>query len=159
MEIVGGILVGLVVLTLLAAVGITTVVAFGLMGLLGLVTEMSFKRVFFVSFIMALAAPILLGIAGFAALEDGSFEHDLRDSIGESFVLPEDVPAEWREAFPRVRDLREDLREGRIDSEQFERELEQVITDATGAQIEVDGINLDEIERIEADEVVRIERE
>lgn len=146
MEIVGGIVVGLVLLTILAAIGVTTVVAFGLMALLGLVTEMSFKRVFFASFMMALAAPLLLGIAGFAVVEDGSLERELRDGIGETIVIPTGDSAEWREAIPRIRDLRDDLREGRIDSEEFERELEQLIDETTSVRIDVEGIDASEAE-------------
>lgn len=140
MEIVGGIVVGLVLLTILAAIGVTTVVAFGLMALLGLVTEMSFKRIFFASFMMALAAPLILGIAGFAAVEDGSLERELRDGLGETIVIPSGDPDQWRDAVPRIRELRDDLREGRIDGEEFERELEQLIEERTSVRIDVEGI-------------------
>ena len=140
MEIVGGLLIGLVLLTILAAVGVTTVVAFGLMALLGLVTEMSFKRIFFASFMMALAAPLILGIAGFAAIEDGSLERELRDGLGETIVIPSGDPDQWRDAVPRIRELRDELRDGRIDGEEFERELEQLIEERTSVRIDVEGI-------------------
>ncbi|MEM6856441.1 MAG: hypothetical protein AAF559_01095 [Pseudomonadota bacterium] len=78
MEIIGGIVLSLVAMVLLAALGLTTVFAIGFMMILGLLTNMSFKRLFFVSFAMGLAAPILLGAATMAALEDGSFERELR---------------------------------------------------------------------------------
>ena len=140
MEVVGGIVVGLVLLTILAAIGVTTVVAFALMALLGLVTEMSFKRIFFASFMMALAAPLILGIAGFAAVEDGSLERELRDGLGETIVIPSGDPDQWRDAVPRIRELRDELREGRIDGEEFERELEQLIEERTSVRIDVEGI-------------------
>ncbi|MHA7818540.1 MAG: hypothetical protein ACX930_02710 [Erythrobacter sp.] len=146
MEIVGGILVALVLLTILAAIGVTTVVAFGLMALLGLVTEMSFKRVFFVSFMMALAAPLLLGIAGYAAIEDGSLERDLRDGLGETIVIPTGDSAEWRETIPRIRELRDELRDGRISPDEFERELEQLVDEATSVRIDVEGIDASDVE-------------
>lgn len=142
MEIVGGIVVGLVVLTILAMVGVTTLVAFALMALLGLITEMSFKRIFFASFMMALAAPLLLGIAGFAVVEDGSLERDLREGLGETIVIPQGDPDQWREAIPRIRDLRDELREGRIDEDEFEREIEALIEDAVTVRIDVDGVDV-----------------
>lgn len=152
MEIAGGIVVGLVFLTILAAIGVTTLVAFGLMALLGLVTEMSFKRIFFASFMMALAAPLLLGIAGFAAVEDGSLEREIRDGVGETITIPTGAPSEWREAIPRIRDLREELREGQIDEDEFEREIEQIIDEATNVRIDVDGVDA-----VIADDAVNIE--
>ncbi|MEM9312837.1 MAG: hypothetical protein AAGA34_15450, partial [Pseudomonadota bacterium] len=63
MEFLGGLVLSIVAMVLLALVGLTTVFALGFMTVLGLLTEMSFKRLFFVSFAMALAAPVLLGLA------------------------------------------------------------------------------------------------
>lgn len=156
MEFVGAALVGLVILTLLAAVGVTTIVAFGLMAVLGFVTEMSFKRVFFTSFFMALAAPILLGIAGMVAIDDGALDTVIEDSITIS-----DADAEqWRQAAPRIRDLRDQLRNGEIDGEEFERELEQLIEETTSMQIDIEGLDGVEVrESIQIEDQSELRRE
>ena len=77
----GGFVVVLLMMPVLAAIGVTTLAAFALMSVLGLLTELSFKRLFFVSFFMGLAAPLMLGAAIFSSFDDGTFERDLRDGI------------------------------------------------------------------------------
>ncbi|MEM7688340.1 MAG: hypothetical protein AAF291_04895 [Pseudomonadota bacterium] len=79
----GGFVVFLLMMPVLAAIGVTTLAAFVSMTVLGLLTDMSFKRLFFVSFFMGLAAPLLLGAAIASSFEDGTFERDLRDGIEE----------------------------------------------------------------------------
>lgn len=78
MEILGGIALAVV---LLALVGVVTVAAIPLMVLLGLLTEFSFKRVFFASFAMALVAPILLGVAIGEAVQDGSIQREIQSDL------------------------------------------------------------------------------
>ena len=133
MEIVGGMLVALVVLTVLAAVGVTTLVAFALMAVLGFVTEMSFRRTFFVSFLIALLAPLVLGIAGGIAIEDGAL-----DDLNESVTISTDAGGEWSEAFGRLEELRNEHDSGAIDQDEFEERLEALIEETSGAQIEFD---------------------
>ena len=146
MEIVGGILAGLIVLAILALVGVTALAGFALMGVLGLLTDMSFRRVFFTSFGFALIVPLILGIGGFAALEDGSLERELRSEMGGDMPTIEIDPGELGELIPRIRDLREDLREGRIEPEEFERQVEQLIDESTGVQIDVDSRDVSEVD-------------
>lgn len=111
MEIVFGGIAALIATVLLAAVGLTTVVALGLMMGLGLLTEMSFKRLFFVSFGMALVAPLLVGGALFSAIEDGTIPNDLRASLEEVANLPVDHGGDWeqnwQEAFREIGEIGE----------------------------------------------------
>jgi hypothetical protein len=140
METIGGILAGLTLLTLLAAVGLTTLVAFALMTGLGLLTNMTFKRLFFMSFIMALAAPLLVGIGVYAVLQDGSLERDLRDDLAGVISIGDEVPENWAQAVPRLRDLRDQFDNGTIDEAEFERRVEKVIEETTQIRIDVEGV-------------------
>ena len=133
MEIVGGMLVALVVLTVLAAVGVTTLVAFALMATLGFVTEMSFRRTFFVSFLLALLAPIILAIAGGIAIEDGAL-----DELNQSVSISTDAGGDWVEAIPRFQDLHDRHDSGDLSDAEFEEELRALIEETSGAQIEFD---------------------
>ena len=63
MEILGGIVLSIFALVLLAALGLTTVLALTLMAVFGLLSNWSFKRIFFLSFFLGLSAPFLLGMA------------------------------------------------------------------------------------------------
>lgn len=148
MEIVGGMLVALVVLTVLAAVGVTTLVAFALMAVLGFVTEMSFRRTFFVSFLIALLAPIFLAIAGGIAIEDGAL-----DDLNEGVTISTQSGGEWAEAIPRFEELREQHDSGELSDDEFEAQLEALIEETSGAQI-----NFDDGTAIDIDMPVEIER-
>ena len=151
MEIIGGIVLSLVAMVLLAALGLTTVFALGFMMILGLLTNISFKRLFFISFAMGLAAPILLGAATFAAFEDGSLERELRAELGDVITLPDDAgPGSWRDALPRLRELQSDIENGDLENEEIERRIEEVFSDA-GVQL-----NLDEIEAGNEDDAIQI---
>ena len=151
MEIIGGIVLSLVAMVLLAALGLTTVFALGFMIILGLLTNMSFKRLFFVSFAMGLAAPVLLGAATFAAIEDGSLERDLRNELGDVITLSDDTgPGSWREALSKLRELQSDIENGDLEDEEIERRIEEVFSDA-GVQL-----NLDEIEAGNEDDAIQI---
>ncbi len=148
MEIVGGMLIALVVLTVLAAVGVTTLVAFALMAVLGFVTEMSFRRTFFVSFLIALLAPIILAIAGGIAIEDGAL-----DGLNEGVTISTQSGGEWAEAIPRFEELREQHDSGELSDDEFEAQLEALIEETSGAQI-----NFDDGTAIDIDMPVEIER-
>ena len=141
MEILGGILALLTLLTLLAAVGITTLAAFVLMAALGLLTDMSFKRLFFVSFAIGLAAPILLGLGVGAAFADGTLERELRAELGRSVDIPATLSSNWRQAVPQFRDLRERYRAGEISESEFERRIEALIEQASTVEIRARAID------------------
>ena len=116
MEILGGIALALV---LLALVGVVTVAAIPLMAVIGLLTEMSFKRVFFTSFALALLAPIALGVMIGEAIEDGSIQREIQRDFSESISQAEFSDSDLQE----IRQIRESLSDERI--QQIERVFEQ----------------------------------
>lgn len=141
----GGIVLVLLMTPVLAAIGVTTLAAFALMVLLGLITEMSFKRLFFVSFFMGLAAPLLLAGAMFSAFADGSFERDLRDGLDEVIALPEDQggpPENIRALIPQLRDLRDDIEKGDLSEAEIEQRIESLFKDENGVRIGRDGLEI-----------------
>ena len=137
------ILIALVLSPLFAAVGLTTVVAFGLMGILGLVSEWSFKRIFFTSFLLALAAPIMLGIATASAIADGSLQRELREGIAQVLPGSEEIGRNWQEIGPRVEEVRNELDAGEITSDEARDRIEQVINEQTGIEVNLDGVTID----------------
>lgn len=138
MEILGGIVLSILALVLLGLVGLTTVFALSFMAILGLLTDMSFKRLFFVSYAMALAAPILLVAAGYAAVEDGSLERDLRRDLGQIVDVPEDAgPGDWRAAIPKLQDLRDDIENGDLSEEEIEQRIEDLFDGTDSITIDV----------------------
>ena len=122
----GGLVLLLVATPFLAAIGITTLAAFAIMSVLGLLTDMSFKRLFFVSFFMGLAAPILLGGAVFAAFEDGSFERDLRDGIEQFVDLPEDGGRNFGGTLGALQEIGRSVERGDITEEQAEERVREL---------------------------------
>ena len=122
----GGLVLLLVATPFLAAIGITTLAAFAIMSVLGLLTDMSFKRLFFVSFFMGLAAPILLGGAVFAAFEDGSFERDLRDGIEQFVDLPEDGGRNFGGTLGDLQEIGRSVERGDITEEQAEERVREL---------------------------------
>lgn len=131
MESFGPIIALLVAMPFLAAIGITTLAAFALMTTLGLLTDMSFKRLFFVSFFMGLAAPLLVGGALFAIVDDARFQRDLRTGFEQFIELPEDAGgmAKLGPLVPRIQQLRADMREGTMSEEEFKSRVEQLFDD------------------------------
>ena len=136
-------LVALVLSPIFAAIGLTTVVAFGLMGLFSLVSEWSFKRIFYTSFLMALAAPIVLGIATVSAIADGSLQRELRDGVAQVLPGAEEIGQSWQEIGPRVREVRADLEAGEIDEDEARQRIEQVINEQTGIEVNLDGVTVE----------------
>jgi len=146
MESFGPIIALLVAMPFLAAVGITTLAAFALMTALGLLTDMSFKRLFFVSFFMGLAAPLLVGGAVFSIVDEPGFQRDLRDGFDQFVELPEDAggTAKLGPLIPRLRELRADLEDSEMSEAELERRIEGLFEDAgeagetsqAGAQID-----------------------
>lgn len=141
MEIVGGLILSLVALLLLAGLGLVTIVALGLMVILGLLTQMSFRRLFFVSFGLGLLAPVALAVAGSIAIEDGSLERDLRDEIGEIMQLPEDRGGNWSETLSELQDLRRDIEEGELSDEEIEARVEELFGGDNGLPLKIEAKN------------------
>ncbi|BDI61327.1 hypothetical protein [Qipengyuania nanhaisediminis] len=81
----GDMILALGVLVALASLGLGTLLALGLMALLGLVSEWSFRRIFFLSFGLALLVPVLLGGALVGVLQDeevrSEISAELRDAL------------------------------------------------------------------------------
>lgn len=138
MEIIGGILASLVIMVLLAGLGLATAVALALMALLGLLTEFSFKRIFFVSFGVGLLAPLLLGGAIVGAFQDGSLERDLRDELGQIVQLPEDVGGRWSEVLPQLQEVSREVDSGNLTEEEAEARVEAILADFEDLQITID---------------------
>ncbi len=132
MEILGGLLLMTILLSLLGSV---TVLALASMAVLGLTTEMNFRRLFFVSFAIGLLAPILLGIGVSSALDDESLQQKLLIELNDLVTGSESVT----EALPRFRELHQQLTDGTITPDEFEEQLEQLIEERSGAQVEIDG--------------------
>jgi hypothetical protein len=138
MEILGGLLAGLVLMALLAGVGLAAIVALAMMGVLWFLTEMDFKKVFLISSGIGLLAPILLGVAISSAIADGSFERDIRSELGDIVQLPEDGGENWREALRDLRDLSEQRDRGVLTDEQAERRVEEILSGVEDLQITID---------------------
>jgi len=124
MEFYGPIVVALLPLAIL---GVVTLAAIPLMAVMSLLTEMSFKRVFFTSFALALLAPILLGVAIGSAVEDGSLQREIQSEFRDAFSESDLSESELEE----IRNVRDALTpERREQIEQFfeERpELRQIL--------------------------------
>jgi len=140
MEIIAGLALSLIAIILLAAVGLTTVVALGLMMVMGLLTNMSFKRLFFVSFAMGLAAPVMLGAATFAAIEDGSFESDLRRDLEGIVQLPDDQGRAWGEnlgeGLDQLREIGQEVDRGNLTESEAEERAERIVRDVFGGDVD-----------------------
>lgn len=140
MESFGPIIALLVAMPFLAAIGITTLAAFALMSVLGLMTDMSFKRIFFVSFFMGLAAPLLVGGAVFSIVDDARFQRDLRDGFDQFIELPEDAggTAKLGPLIPRLQELRDDMREGDMTDAEIERRIESLFEESGEGGIQIE---------------------
>ncbi|MEM6493977.1 MAG: hypothetical protein AAF650_06315 [Pseudomonadota bacterium] len=149
MEILAGIALSIVALVLLALVGLTSIVALGLMTILGLLSDMSFKRLFFVSFGMALVAPVLLGMATFSAFADGSLERDLRDGLSELGALPDDTYGggefsgfageNWQDTLEELQSIGRERDSGELTEEQARQRLRQLFDGSGGVTIDLQG--------------------
>ena len=139
MEIIAGIALSILAMVLLAAVGLTTVVALGLMAGMGLLTDMSFKRIFFLSFGMALMAPVLVGAATFAAIEDGTLERDLRRDLDGIVQLPPDAGG-WGgnlgETLDELREIGREVDRGNLSESEAEERAERIVRDVFGGDVD-----------------------
>ncbi|MBV7260094.1 hypothetical protein [Erythrobacter crassostreae] len=150
MEILGGFL---LVTVLLAMLGSVTVLAFASMALLGLVTEMSFKRMFFASFGIGLLAPILLAGWISTQVSEESVQLELLTELNDAVSGSENVMG----AIPRIRELRQQLSDGTITQDEFETQLEQLIEETSGAQVELEGVEVPSGAVTEVDQVSEAE--
>jgi len=138
MEILGGILAGLVLMALLAGVGLAAIVALALMGVLYFLTELDFRKVFLISAGVGLLAPIFLGLAISGAVADGSLERDLRDELGSVVQLPDDAGEKWREALPKLREIGEASERGELSDEEAEARVREIFGEFEDLRIGID---------------------
>ncbi len=147
MEILGGFFLTTILLSLIGSV---TVLALASMAVLGITTEMSFRRLFFVSFGIGLLAPILLAAGVSSLFDDESFKQQFLTELSEFVAGSENVV----QALPRIRELRQQLSDGTITPDQFEDQLEQLIEETSGAQIELEGVEITPEVDAEADRLI-----
>ncbi|MEM6475731.1 MAG: hypothetical protein AAF687_06150 [Pseudomonadota bacterium] len=138
MEVLGGIIASLVAMALLAGVGLMTVVALAMMLILGLLTEWSFKRLFFVSFGIGLLAPVFLAVGLGNALADGSFQNDLREELSDVVQLPDDLGESWGEALPQLREISRQVDAGELTEEEAEARVKEVLGQFEGLNLSID---------------------
>lgn len=147
MEILGGLLVALGVMALLAGVGIAALVALAAMGVLHFLTEMDFKKVFLISSGIGLLAPIFLGLAISGAIADGSIERELRAEMGaemgDMIQIPgggaDGLAGGWRESLDELREISRQNENGELSDEETERRAREIISNVEGLQITFDG--------------------
>ena len=143
----------LVLMPVLAAVGVTTLAAFALMTALGLLTDMSFKRIFFVSFFMGLAAPVMLGAAIFSSVEDGTFERDLRDGIEQFTAGSEEGGRDFGGTLGQLQEIGREVERGDITEDQAEERIRELFV---GSREGSDGEPLQITQDVQEDEGITI---
>ena len=132
---------GLGVLVTLAAMGVSTLVAFGLMALMGFVTEMSFRRIFFLSFGMTLLPSVLLGAILIGVLQDDDVQTEIRAELGDAIPESRALPVNLQDRLQQLEGLRDGDREGNLDTEDIERIIEESIP-GSDVQIDDDGVRI-----------------
>jgi len=140
MEVFGGLIFSLMLMVLLAGLGLVTVAALALMIVLGLLTEMSFRRLFFVSFALGLLAPILAAGATYSAFQDGSLERDLSEGFGEVVTLPDDVGGTWSDTLTELQDIQRQVEQGEVTEEEAESRVNDLFTGENGVPLELEGL-------------------
>ena len=133
----------LLLMPLFAAVGVTTVAAFALMGVFGLVTEWSFKRVFFTSFALGLLAPIIVAAAIGNSVEEALDGRDVREVIAQNIPGAEQQMQQWEEAGQRMQEIGEAAERGEITEDEAREQIRQIINERTGLQINLDDVQID----------------
>ena len=132
---------GMGVLVTLAAMGVSTLVAFGLMALMGFVTEMSFRRIFFLSFGMTLLPSVLLGAILIGVLQDDDVQTEIRAELGDAIPESRALPVNLQDRLQQLEGLRDGDREGNLDTEDIERIIEESIP-GSDVQIDDDGVRI-----------------
>lgn len=119
----------LVALPLLAAVGITTLAAFAIMAVMALLTEFSFKRIFFVSYGVALLAPLFALGALASTIGEPGFQEDVRNGVDQLLEIPDDPEAAVTVGplIPGLRQLGTDIREQNLSEAEIERRVEALL--------------------------------
>ena len=130
----------------LAALGLTTLAAFVLMGLMGLVTEWSFRRIFVTSFLLGLAAPLIAAISLGQAAERALDGRDLRDVIAQNIEGGEERLREWEQAGEQAQEIIDSAERGEISEQEAERQLEQLIEEQTGFEVDLEDVQIDQQE-------------
>ncbi|MEM7779122.1 MAG: hypothetical protein AAF697_01880 [Pseudomonadota bacterium] len=133
----------LLTMPLLAALGLTTLAAFILMPILGLVSEWSFKRIFFVSFFLGLIAPVIVGVSLAQSANEFIGGRDLRDVIAESIPNGEQRLEQWEQAGERAEEIVRAAETGEISEENAKQQLEALINEQTGFQVDLDDVQID----------------
>jgi len=150
MEILSGLAAAFGLMIALAALGVTSLAAFALMGALGLITDWSFRRIFFVAFALGLFAPVILAVNIGNTLSSEDFQRDLQRELLEKVPGTDAVPQEAIDAIPQVLELRDQLQDGTITAQEFEdrlRERAEEVRAAREAQLQA----ASEAQQIESD--------
>ena len=150
MEILSGLAAAFGLLMALAALGVTSLAAFALMGALGLITDWNFRRIFFVSFALGLFAPVLLAVSIGNALSGEELQRELKRELLNTVPGGDAIPQEAIDAIPQVLEWRDQLQDGTITAQEFEdrlRERAQRVQAAREAQLQAAG----ESQQIESD--------
>lgn len=138
MEVIAAMFASLVAMAVLAGIGLMTIVALAAMLVLGLLTEMSFRRVFFVSFGIGLIAPLLLAFGIGGAIADGSFERDLRTELGDVVQLPDDIGENWPEKLAELQEISRERDLGNLSEEEARQRVEAIFSEFEDLQIRID---------------------
>lgn len=138
MEILGGLVAAFVAIVLLAGVGLASLLALASMVVLHFLTQMSFRRVFFVSAGIGLLAPIFVGLAIGGAVADGSIERDLRAELGDRIQLPTDGGENWRKALKELQELSRENENGTLTDDEAEARVEEILGGLEDMQISID---------------------
>jgi hypothetical protein len=131
----GGFVLLLLMTPVLAAIGITTLAAFAIMTLLGLLSDMSFKRLFFVSFFMGLAAPVMLSMLVFSSIADGTFERDLREGFEQFVDLPPDEGGNLGGALGELQQIGREVDRGNLSEEEAEERIRELFIGSRDAPV------------------------
>ena len=93
----------------------------------------------FASFGMALMAPVLVGAATFAAIEDGTLERDLRRDLDGIVQLPPDAGG-WGgnlgETLDELREIGREVDRGNLSESEAEQRAERIVRDVFGGDLE-----------------------
>jgi len=122
-DVIGDLIIALGVLATLATVGVGTLFTFSLMAALNLVTELSFRRTFFISFGVAMILPLILGTVVVGVLMDDQVQDEIRTELREALPPVEEI----QETLPQ---LGRDLEDGTLDSNEIESLIEQAFPEA-----------------------------
>lgn len=127
----------------LAAIGLTTVAAFVLMPILGLVSEWSFRRIFFTSFLIGLLAPIIAGVSLASSAQRLMDGRDMEQILEQVIPGGEERIEELRQAGERGREIVEAAERGEITEEQAKEQLEQLFQEETGFQVDLEDVQIE----------------